>query len=146
MILCVIPSISHSQIKEHKDLNSPERVEALYKINEQFKAKKKQLADCQQKYSEEIGKITKSMDSITKIAVAMNLESKEFVSHNQDLQAGLLGLIDENHKLDLKVESLEATVKKYFTVGIQVGATYDFASEKIRPYAGIGVSRTIFRF
>lgn len=113
MTLCAIHFQSHSQTK---DLNSPERVAALYKINEQRKAYREQIKHCQ-----------KAVDSLTAVAVEMDLESKEYVSHNLDLQSGLIGLLKQSSDKDLEIEKLKNRKKKFFSVG---------------PYAGFDVFRT----
>ena len=52
MPLCVICSTLYSQT--NKDLNSPERVKALYGIAVQHKELTKQVKDCQDRYNAEM--------------------------------------------------------------------------------------------
>ena len=128
MTLCAIPFHAQCQIK---DLNSPERVASLYKINEQRKAYKKQIEHCKN-----------AVDSLTQIAVDMNLESKEYVSHNMDLQTGLIGLLKENSDLELENQKLRSNKKKFISVGPYAG----FDIFRSNYSAGISVQYTFFSF
>jgi len=108
----------HSQTRS---LNTPERVEALYKINEQRKMYYKQIQDCKSRYNAEVSKYEKALDSITSIAVQMGEKSEEFVSHNLDLQEGLLGSLKKQEQQEIELAKLKAKRKKRFGVGLYGG-------------------------
>jgi len=112
-------------------LNSPERVKALYQINEQRKAYRDQMKHCK-----------KAVDSLTKIAVKLGDRSNEYADHNLDLQSGLLGLIEQVHEKDVEIAKLKATKKKQFGIGLQAG----YNPMTGQPYGGGGVSWNPFRF
>jgi len=119
---------AHSQTK---DLNSPERVAALYKINEQRKAYRDQIKHCK-----------KASDSLTKIAIELGDKSEEYASHNLDLQTGLVGLLKENADLELENQNLKSKKKKFISVGPYAG--YDVFKNNYS--AGISVQYTFFSF
>ncbi|NHM08017.1 hypothetical protein G4D82_12350 [Flavobacterium sp. CYK-4] len=120
MTLCAIHWTAQCQT-EHKDLNSRERVEALYKINEQRKAYREQIKDCQRKANEQIAFYQRAIDSISKEAIDLGLESKEYVSHNLDLQEGLLSSLKKQEKIEVELATLKAKRKKRFGLGCSFG-------------------------
>lgn len=140
MMLCVLSWTTHSQT--HKDLNSPERVKALYEITMQHKELTKQVASCKDKYNEDMANYEKSFKQIQSLAVALGEESSAFVSHNLDLQAGLLGLIEENKEQEVELATLKAKRKKRFSIGPYLG--YDFFQSKAS--GGVGIQYTIIAF
>lgn len=117
-MICLTPCLSHSQTRS---LNTQERVEALYKINEQRKEYYKQIQDCKNRYNAEVSKYEKALDSITSIAVQMGEKSEEFVSHNLDLQEGLLGSLKKQEQQEVELAKLKAKRKKRFGIGFYGG-------------------------
>lgn len=113
----------------NKDLNTPARVKALYEINEQRKAYKNQIKQCE-----------KGMAQLTDLAVSLGEESSKFVDHNMDLQAGLLSSIEKINKQEQEIIKLKARRIKPIGLGLQVG--YGL----VGPYFGVGVSYNIIRF
>lgn len=77
----------------------------------------------------------KSFKEIQSLAVALGEESSAFVSHNLDLQSGLLSLLEENNKLDVEIAKLEAKRKKHFSIGPYIG--YDPFNKKVSGGASI---------
>ncbi len=112
-----------------KNLNTPERVKALYEINEQRKAYREQIKQCE-----------KSMVQLTDLAVSLGEESAKFVDHNMDLQAGLLSSIEKIDKQEQEIIKLKAKRIKPIGIGVQVG--YGL----LGPYLGVGISYNIIRF
>lgn len=138
MMLCVGCLTLHSQTK---DLNSPERVEALYKITIQHKELTKQVKDCQNRYNTEMQEFENKYKQIHSLAVALGEESSAFVDHNLDLQAGLLGSLKRQEEQEVKLAKLEAKNKKRFGVGVYGG--YDVINSQ--PSAGISFHYTLIR-
>lgn len=134
-MLCLIHCTSHSQTKPVKDLNKYERVQALYKINEQRKFYRKQFEDC-------VSRCSRALDSITQVAIDMGIESKEFSSHNLDLQEGLLSSLKKQEEQEKKIIELESSKRKRISIGPYVG--YDFFQNKAS--GGISVQYSIFSF
>lgn len=135
--LCLTAYLSHSQTR---DLNTMERVQALYKINEQRKAYYKQIQDCKSRYNAEVNKYEKALDSVTSIAVSMGEKSEEFVSHNLDLQEGLLGSLKKMEQQEVELAKLKAKRVKRFALGVYGG--YDVL--KSVPSAGVSLNYNIF--
>jgi hypothetical protein len=133
IILCSIHCSLHSQTR---DLNTKERVEALYKINEQRKAYYKQIQDCKSRYNAEVNKYEQALDSVTAIAQRMGDASQEFVSHNLDLQEGLLGSLKKQEQQEVELAKLKAKKTKRFGIGLYGG--YDVL--KSVPSAGVSLN------
>jgi hypothetical protein len=128
----------HSQTK---DLNSPERVKALYEITIQHKELTKQVQDCQNRYNTEMQDYEKKFEQIQNLAIALGEESSTFVNHNLDLQAGLLGSLKKQEEQEVKLAKLEAKNRKRFGVGVYGG--YDVINSQ--PSAGISFHYTLIR-
>jgi len=128
---------SHSQTK---DLNTAERVQALYKINEQRKVYYKQIQDCKSRYNTEVSKYEKALDSVVGIAVQMGVKSEEFVSHNLDLQEGLLGSLKKQEEQEVELTKLKA--KRVKRIGIGGYAGYDLMYT--RPSFGVSLNYNLF--
>jgi hypothetical protein len=133
----LIPYLSHSQTR---DLNTKERVEALYKINEQRKAYYKQIQDCKSRYNAEVSKYEKALDSVTSIAVTMGEKSEEFVSHNLDLQEGLLGSLKKQEQQEVELAKLKAKKVRRFGIGAYGG--YDLLNSL--PSVGVSLNYNLF--
>ena len=138
MMLCVGCLTLHSQTK---DLNSPERVKALYEITIQHKELTKQVQDCQNRYNTEMQDYEKKFEQIQNLAIALGEESSTFVNHNLDLQAGLLGSLKKQEEQEVKLAKLEAKNRKRFGVGVYGG--YDVINSQ--PSAGISFHYTLIR-
>jgi hypothetical protein len=119
MPLCVICSTLYSQT--NKDLNSPERVKALYGIALQHKQLTKQVQDCQSRYNTEMQDYEKKFEQIQNLAVALGEESSAFVNHNLDLQAGLLGSLKKQEQQEVELAKLKAKRPKRFGLGFYGG-------------------------
>lgn len=117
-----------------------ERVQALYKINEQRKAYYKQIQDCKSRYNAEVNKYEKALDSVTSIAVSMGEKSEEFVSHNLDLQEGLLGSLKKQEAQEVELAKLKA--KRVRRVGIGGYAGYDLMNTV--PSFGVSLNYNLF--
>ena len=117
-----------------------ERVQALYKINEQRKAYYKQIQDCKSRYNAEVNKYEKALDSVTSIAVSMGEKSEEFVSHNLDLQEGLLGSLKKQEAQEVELAKLKA--KRVRRVGIAGYAGYDLMNTV--PSFGVSLNYNLF--
>lgn len=141
LIICVVSWTLQAQ-SEHKDLNSPERVKALYEITMKLKAITGQIKDCQNKYNTDIKYLQKQSDSLTSIAVKMQGKSDEFLDHNLDLQAGILGLIKESEKQKSEIDLLKASKSKNFVIGAYGG--YDLIQQKFS--VGLALVYKIFAF
>jgi SMC interacting uncharacterized protein involved in chromosome segregation len=128
----------HSQTK---DLNSPERVEALYKITIQHRELTKQVQDCQNRYNAEMQEFENKYKQIQELASSLGEESSAFVSHNLDLQAGLLSSLDKQEKQEVKIAKLEARDRKRFGIGLYGG--YDVINTQ--PSVGISFYYTLIR-
>jgi hypothetical protein len=128
----------HSQTK---DLNSPERVKALYEITIQHKELTKQVQDCQNRYNVEMQDYEKKFEQIQNLAVALGEESSAFVNHNLDLQSGLLASLEKQEKQEVKIAKLEAKNKKRFGIGFYGG--YDAINNQ--PSIGISFHYTLIR-
>jgi hypothetical protein len=124
-----------------KDLNSPERVKALYEITIQHKELTKQVQDCQNRYNTEMQDYEKKFEQIQNLAIALGEESSTFVNHNLDLQAGLLGSLKKQEEQEVKLAKLEAKNRKRFGVGVYGG--YDVINSQ--PSAGISFHYTLIR-
>jgi len=135
-MLCVIPSIMLCQTNENKDLNSPERVKALYEITMQHRELTKQVRDCQNRYNSEMAEYEKSFEQIKSLAVSLGEESSAFVSHNLDLQAGLLNALEKQEKQEVELAKLKAKRIKRFAIGGYGG--YDLLTQK--PSVGISLN------
>lgn len=138
MMLCVGCLTLHSQTK---DLNSPERVKALYEITIQHKELTKQVQDCQNRYNTEMQDYEKKFEQIQNLAIALGEESSTFVNHNLDLQAGLLGSLKKQEEQEVKLAKLEAKNRKRFGVGVYGG--YDVINSQ--PSAGFSFHYTLIR-
>ena len=138
MMLCVGCLTLYSQTK---DLNSPERVKALYEITIQHKELTKQVQDCQNRYNTEMQDYEKKFEQIQNLAIALGEESSTFVNHNLDLQAGLLGSLKKQEEQEVKLAKLEAKNRKRFGVGVYGG--YDVINSQ--PSAGISFHYTLIR-
>jgi hypothetical protein len=114
----------------------------LYKINEQRKAYYKQIQDCKSRYNLEVSKYEKALDSVTGIAVTMGVKSEEFVSHNLDLQEGLLGSLKKQEQQEVEIAKLKSKKHRRFSVGAFGG--YDPFLKK--PTAGAGVMINLLTF
>jgi outer membrane protein W len=121
----------HSQIV--KDLNTPARVKALYEINEQRKAYKKQSQECE-----------KDVEKVTDLAVSLGEESEKFLNHNLDLQGGLLTSLNKIENLEKENATLKAKKPKPFGIGVQIG--YGTNGADVKPYVGAGISYNFIRF
>ena len=141
--LNLTPSVALCQIK---DLNTQERVDALYKIYEQKKIYKKRLEELTDRYNRDARKCIKDIDSMNQIAIKMGERSEEYVSHNLDLQEGLLSSLKKQEKLEVENATLKAKKKKFFGIGFQLGGTYNFDKSKAEPYFGLGLSVNPIRF
>lgn len=139
MMLCVGCLTLHSQT--NKDLNSPERVKALYEITIQHKELTKQVQDCQNRYNTEMQDYEKKFEQIQNLAIALGEESSTFVNHNLDLQAGLLGSLKKQEEQEVKLAKLEAKNRKRFGVGVYGG--YDVINSQ--PSAGFSFHYTLIR-
>lgn len=117
-----------------------ERVTALYKINEQRKAYYKQIQDCKNRYNTEVSKYEKALDSVTSIAVQMGVKSEEFVSHNLDLQEGLLSSLKKMEKQEVELATLKAKRRKRFGFGLYGG--YDVINQN--PSVGLSLNYNLF--
>ena len=80
------------------------------------------------------------MDSVTGIAVQMGVKSEEFVSHNLDLQEGLLSSLKRMEKQEIELATLKAKRKKRFGFGLYGG--YDVINQN--PSFGIGLNYNLF--
>jgi SMC interacting uncharacterized protein involved in chromosome segregation len=138
MMLCVGCLTLHSQTK---DLNSPERVEALYKITIQHRELTKQVKDCQNRYNEEMQSFENKFNQIQSLAVALGEESSAFVSHNLDLQEGLLGSLKKQEEQEVKIAKLESKNRKRFGIGFYGG--YDVINNQAS--AGVSFHYTLIR-
>ena len=136
-MLCLI---HYSSLSQTKDLNSAERVEALYKINEQRKVYYKQIQDCKNRYNAEVSKYEKALDSVVGIAVQMGVKSEEFVSHNLDLQEGLLGSLKKQEQQEIELAKLKSKRVKRFGIGGYGG--YDLINQKLS--AGVSLNYNLF--
>lgn len=133
--------MTHCSLRSQtRSLNTKERVEALYKINEQRKVYYKQIQDCKSRYNAEVAKYEKALDSVTGIAIQMGVKSEEFVSHNLDLQEGLLGSLKKQEDLSIELEKLKSKKVKRFGIGGYGG--YDLINQ--RPSAGISLNYNLF--
>jgi hypothetical protein len=119
MPLCVICSTLYSQT--NKDLNSPERVKALYGIAVQHKELTKQVKDCQDRYNAEMQLFENKYKQIQDLAVSLGEESSAFVDHNLDLQAGLLGSLKKQERQEVELAKLKAKRPKRFGIGFYGG-------------------------
>lgn len=115
MMLCVPFSILYSQT--NKDLNSPERVKALYEITMQHRELTKQVQDCQNRYNSDMAGYEQKFEQIKSLAVALGQESSAFVSHNLDLQSGLLSSLAKQEKLEVENAVLKTKRTKRFALG-----------------------------
>ncbi len=138
MMLCVGCLTLYSQTK---DLNSPERVKALYGIAIQHKELTKQVKDCQDRYNAEMREFENKYKQIQDLAVALGEESSAFVNHNLDLQAGLLGSLKKQEEQEVKLAKLESKNKKRFGIGFYAG--YDAINKQ--PSGGISFHYTLIR-
>lgn len=125
-MLCAKFSILYSQT--NKDLNSPERVKALYNIALQHKELTKQVKDCQNRYNAEMLEYEEKFKQIQSLAVALGEESSQFVSHNLDLQAGLLSSLKKQEEQEVELAKLKTKRKKRFGVGFFGG--YDAINQR----------------
>lgn len=139
-MLCVPFSILYSQ--SNKDLNSPERVEALYTISMQYIQLAKDVKQCKETYNKEMADIQNRFKQIQSLSVALGEESSAFASHNLDLQEGLLSTMDKVEKLEVKNAKLESKVRKNFSIGPYVG--YDPITQK--ESVGVGIQYKIISF
>jgi hypothetical protein len=130
----------YSSLSQTKDLNTEERVEALYKINEQRKVYYKQIQDCTNRYNAEVSKYEKALDSVVDIAVQMGAKSEDFVSHNLDLQEGLLGSLKKQEQQEIELNKLKSKKVKRFGIGGYGG--YDLINRK--PSAGVSFNYNLF--
>jgi hypothetical protein len=137
-ILCACTSILYSQT--NKDLNSPERVTALYKISMQHKELTKQVKECQSRYNTEMQAYEKSFEQIKSLAIALGEESSAFVSHNLDLQEGLLGSLKKQEQQEIELAKLKAKRTRRFGVGAYGG--YDLLNSV--PSVGISLNYNLF--
>jgi hypothetical protein len=138
-LLCVVCSTLYSQI--NKDLNSPERVKALYGIAIQHKELTKQVKDCQDRYNAEIQEFENKYKQIQDLATSLGEESTAFVSHNLDLQEGLLGSLKKQEQQEVKLAKLESKNKKRFGIGFYAG--YDAVNNQ--PSGGVSFHYTLIR-
>ena len=118
MTLCVGCLTLYSQTK---DLNSPERVKALYGIAVQHSELTKQVQDCQNRYNSDMVEYEKKFEQIQSLAVALGAESSAFVDHNLDLQAGLLGSLKKQEQQEVEIATLKAKRPKRFGLGFYGG-------------------------
>ena len=81
----------------------------------------KQVKDCQNRYNAEMAEYENKFKQIQELAIALGEESSQFVSHNLDLQAGLLNSLDKQEELEKKIIKLESKKKKRFGVGLYGG-------------------------
>lgn len=123
------------QGQTYKDLNSEERVKALYEITIQHQELTKQVQECQNKYNEEMADYEKRFNQIQSLAAALGAESSQFASHNLDLQAGLLSSLKQQEQQAVKVAKLEKKANK--TVGLGGAFGYDPITGSWRAVAGV---------
>lgn len=133
-MLCV--AFSTLQGQTNKDLNSPERVKALYEITMQHRELTKQVQECRNTYNSEMSAYEDRFKQIQSLAVALGEESSAFVSHNLDLQAGLLSSLEKQEKLEVQNAELKAKRIKRFGIGTYGG--YDVFTQ--RPSAGLSLN------
>jgi hypothetical protein len=138
MMLCAGCLTLHSQTK---DLNSPERVEALYKITIQHRELTEQVKNCQDRYNEEMQSFEEKFNQIQNLAVTLGEESTAFVSHNLDLQEGLLGSLKKQEAQEVKLAKLESKNKKRFGIGFYTG--YDALNNQFS--GGVSFHYTLIR-
>jgi hypothetical protein len=138
-LLCVICSTLYSQT--NKDLNSPERVKALYGIAVQHKELTKQVKDCQNRYNAEMQSFENKYKQIQDLATSLGEESTAFVSHNLDLQEGLLGSLKKQEEQEVKLTKLESKNKKRFGIGFYTG--YDAINNQFS--GGVSFHYTLIR-
>lgn len=142
-MLCLIPCLSHSQTR---DLNTPERIEALYKINEQRKLYYKQRQDCVDKFNTQAENHRKELDSIDKNADKLGIKLDEYQVHNLDLQAGLLGSLKKQESQEIELATLKAKRVKRFAIGLYGGYGKTFQAndvinqKELNWSAGVGVT------
>lgn len=137
-MLCAPFSILYSQ--SNKDLNSPERVEALYTISMQYIQLAKDVKQCKETYNKEMAEIQNRFKQIQSLSVALGEESSAFASHNLDLQEGLLSTMDKVEKLEVKNAKLESKVKRRFGIGAYGG--YDVLNSA--PSVGVSINYNLF--
>lgn len=139
-MLCVAFSTLHSQT--NKDLNSPERVKAMYQIVLQHQELTKQVKACKDQYNSDMAGYEEKFKQIQSLAVALGEESSAFVSHNLDLQAGLLNSLERQEKLEIKNAKLEAKRNRKWGIGAYGGC--DLITQ--RPSVGISLNYNIYSF
>lgn len=139
-MLCAPFLILYSQ--SNKDLNSPERVQALYTISMQYIQLAKDVKQCKETYNKEMADIQNRFKQIQSLSVALGEESSAFASHNLDLQEGLLNTMDKVEKLEVKNAKLESKAKRNFSIGPYVG--YDPITKK--ESVGLGIQYKIISF
>ena len=83
----------------------------------------------------------KKFDQIQNLAVALGEESTAFVSHNLDLQEGLLGSLKKQEEQEVKLTKLESKNKKRFGIGFYAG--YDAINNQ--PSGGVSFHYTLIR-
>jgi hypothetical protein len=133
-MLCVPFSILYSQ--SNKDLNSPERVQALYTISMEYIQLSKDVKKCKETYNKEMAEHEARFKQIQSLSNALGEESSAFASHNLDLQEGLLSTMDKVEKLEVKNAKLESKVKRRFAIGLYGG--YDPIIQK--PSVGLSLN------
>lgn len=138
MMLCVPFSILYSQ--SNKDLNSPERVQALYTISMQYIQLAKDVKECKETYNSQMAEHEARFKQIQSLSVALGEESSAFASHNLDLQEGLLSTMDKVEKLEVKNAKLESKVKRRFGIGAYGG--YDVLNSA--PSVGVSLNYNLF--
>ncbi len=128
--------------QSNKDLNSPERVKALYTISMEYIQLAKDVKQCKETYNSQMAEHEARFKQIQSLSVALGEESSAFASHNLDLQEGLLSTMDKVEKLEVKNAKLESKVRKNFSIGPYAG--YDPITEKAS--VGVGVQLKIISF
>ena len=80
-----------------------------------------------------------ALDSITKLALGLGADVKEYSSHNLDLQEGLLSSLKKQEKLDAEITRLKSKRHKWVSFGAFGG--YDI---NLKPTFGAGVMVNLF--
>jgi len=128
--------------QSNKDLNSPERVEALYTISMQYIQLAKDVKQCKETYNSQMAEHEARFKQIQSLSVALGEESSAFASHNLDLQEGLLSTMDKVERLEVKNAKLESKARRNFSIGPYAG--YDPITG--RPSFGLGFQYKIISF
>jgi len=110
-------------------------VKALYKISKQREDCYAKIMDCRK----ELAMYEAALDSITKLALGLGADVKEYSSHNLDLQEGLLSSLKKQEKLDAEVARLKSRRHKWVSFGAFGGYSID-----LKPIFGAGAMVNLF--